>query len=390
MINRHLAKSVLDSLSYFPVAGIIGPRQVGKTTLAKLLLTQIPKPSIYLDLELDADVSKLNSAQAYLQSHQDKCVVIDEIQLMPRLFSLMRALIDQDRVAARFMILGSASPSIIRESSQSLAGRIAYSELTPLSLMEVESAGISQNEHWFRGGFPDAVLAPDATKSALWLRNFTNTFMEKDLKAMGYEISLNTMSKLYRMIAHVHGQLLNVNTLSSSLGVSNPTVNKYLDLLEGGFLIHRLEPYYINLGKRLIKSPKIYFRDTGILHQLANISNFEDLQGNPLLGASWEGYVIEQIRRVTENNWQYYFYRTVVGAEVDLMLISPNGRIVCIEIKYSLSPTLSKGFYQSVEDLKPHFQYVIVPSGESYFLNDKLKVCGLSTFLKEELAVILT
>jgi uncharacterized protein len=387
MIKRHLAKDILDSLSYFPVAGIIGPRQVGKTTLAKQLLEQIERPSIYLDLELEEDVLKLQNAQYFLQAHQDKCVVIDEIQLMPRLFSLLRALIDQERVPARFMILGSASPSIIRESAQTLAGRIAYSELTPLSLTEVESEGISQNEHWFRGGFPNALLAPNAAISAMWIRNFTNTFIEKDLKAMGYEISLNTMSKLYRMIAHVHGQLLNVNALSSSLGVSNPTVNKYLDLLEGGFLIKRLEPYFVNLGKRLIKSPKIYFRDTGILHQLANITNFDDLQGNSLLGASWEGYVIEQIRRVTENNWQYYFYRTVVGAEVDLLLISPNGKLVCIEIKYSLSPTISKGFYQSVEDLKPHFQYVIIPSGESYFMNDKLKVCSLSSFLKEELTL---
>ena len=307
MIKRDLTTEINLALTYFPVVGIIGPRQVGKTTLAKQLLTQLPRPSVYLDLELDEDVARLGNAQAYLQSHQDKCVVIDEIQLMPRLFALLRALIDQERVPARFIILGSASPSLIRQSSETLAGRIAYNELTPLSLKEVESAGISQNEHWFRGGFPNALLAPAADVSTMWLRNFTNTFMEKDLKAMGYDISLPTMIKLYRMVAHVQGQLLNMSALSSSLGITQPSVRKYLDLLEGGFLIHRLQPYYINLGKRLVKAPKIYFRDSGILHQLSGIADFEALLGNQLLGASWEGYVIEQIRRVAGEGWQFYF-----------------------------------------------------------------------------------
>lgn len=388
MIQRDLTTEIKLALTYFPVVGIIGPRQVGKTTLAKQLLTQLTRPSVYLDLELDEDVARLGNAQAYLQSHQDKCVVIDEIQLMPRLFALLRALIDQERVPARFIILGSASPSLIRQSSETLAGRIAYNELTPLSLKEVESVGINQKEHWFRGGFPNALLAPAADVSAMWLRNFTNTFMEKDLKAMGYDISLPTMIKLYRMVAYVHGQLLNMSALSSSLGITQPSVRKYLDLLEGGFLIHRLQPYYINLGKRLVKAPKIYFRDSGILHQLSGISDFEALQGNQLLGASWEGYVIEQIRRVAGEGWQFYFYRTQVGAEVDLVLISPAGKMTCIEIKYSLTPTLAKGFYQSIADLKPHYQYVIIPSGTPYFLNEQLKVCSLSDFLNVELALV--
>lgn len=388
MIQRDLTSDITKALTYFPVVGIIGPRQVGKTTLAKQLLSELTRPSLYLDLELDEDVARLGNAQAYLQSHQDKCVVIDEIQLMPRLFALLRALIDQNRVPARFIILGSASPSLIRQSSETLAGRIAYNELTPLSLKEVEPEGISQNEHWFRGGFPNALLAPASDLSAMWLRNFTNTFMEKDLRAMGYDISLQTMIKLYRMVAHVHGQLLNMSNLAASLGVTQPTINKYLNLLEGGFLIHRLPPYYANLGKRLVKSPKIYFRDTGILHQLAGIPNFEALLGNAMLGASWEGYVIEQIRRVAGEAWQFYFYRTQTGAETDLVLISPAGKMTCIEIKYASAPSLSKGFYQSMDDLKPHYQYVIVPSGTPYFLNDKLKVCSLSHFLNQELAII--
>lgn len=388
MIDRKIVSEVLESMRYFPAIGIIGPRQVGKTTLAKALQAQVTKPSIYLDLELDEDLVRLQNAQAYLQSHQDKCVIVDEIQLMPRLFPLLRALIDQERVPARFLILGSASPAIIRQSSETLAGRIAYHELAPLSWSEVKSSGISMTEHWFRGGFPNALLAPTDDVAKAWLRNFINTFMEKDLKAMGYEISLQTMSKLYRMVAHVHGQTQNASTLAQALGVSSPTVTKYLDLLEGGFLIHRVAPYYVNVGKRLVKSPKIYFRDTGLLHQLSTIPSFEALQGNQLIGASWEGYVMEQIRRAVDDSWQFYYYRTVAGAETDLVLISPNGVMTCVEIKYSVSPVIAKGFYQSMDDLRPAHQYVIVPSGPPYFFNEKLKVCGLQDFLEHELAVI--
>lgn len=388
MIDRKITAEVVENMHYFPAIGIIGPRQVGKTTLAKKLQKHLQKPSVYLDLELDEDLIRLQNAQSYLQSHQDKCVIIDEIQLMPRLFPLLRALIDQLRVPARFLILGSASPAIIRQSSETLAGRIAYNELAPLSLSEIQPVGIPMTAHWFRGGFPNALLAPTDEVANTWLRNFASTFMEKDLKAMGYEISAQMMSKLYRMVAHVHGQIQNASSLSQALGISSPTVTKYLDLLEGGFLIRRLEPYYVNLGKRLVKSPKIYFRDSGLLHQLASISSFEALQGNQLIGASWEGYVIEQIQRALNQSWQLYYYRTIAGAETDLVLISPNGVMTCVEIKYSTAPVITKGFYQSMNDLNPTHQYVIVPSGPPYFFNDKLKVCSLKDFLEQELETI--
>jgi uncharacterized protein len=388
MIKRFVTEDVLESLNYFPVAGIIGPRQVGKTTLAKQLVKQISRPSIYMDLELSEDVTRLKNAQAYLQSHEDKCVIIDEIQLLPQLFPLLRALIDQNRVPARFMILGSASPTLIRQSSETLAGRIAYTELAPLSLSEIAGTGISQEKHWFFGGFPDALLVGSEKVAIKWLDNFLATFLEKDLRALGYEISTQTLSKLYRMVAFIHGNILNVSMLSQSLGVSNPTVGKYLDLIEGGYLIRRLEPFYVNIGKRLVKAPKIYFRDTGILHQLLSIPNFETLLGHNLIGASWEGYVIEQIQRAVTGRWQFYYYRTQAGAEVDLVLISPNGKMIAIEIKYSLSPSLSKGFYQSIIDLKPDYQYVIIPSGSPYFFNKDLKVCSLIDFLTIELAAL--
>ncbi len=385
MIERRIAALVLDHITYFPVVGIIGPRQVGKTTLAKSLRQQISGPSIFLDLELEEDVAKLQNAQAYLQDQQDKCVIMDEIQLMPRLFGLIRGLVDMERRPGRFMLLGSASPALIRQTSETLAGRIAYTELTPISLSEALVAGIDQKTHWFRGGFPGSLLAPDGAKSVTWRRNFSQTFLEKDLRAMGYEINMSTLSRLYRMVAHIHGQLLNVNMLSQSLGVTHPTTSRYLDILEGGFLIRRLEPYFVNLGKRLIKSPKIYFRDSGLLHYLSSVSNYDALQGHPIIGASWEGYVIEQIYRETNQDWQFYFYRTVAGAESDLVLISPNGTMTCIEIKYSTAPTVPKGFYQSVADLQPAHQYVLVPAGTSWKVNDRLIVCSLETFLKEEL-----
>lgn len=388
MIHRFAATDVLESLAFFPVSGIIGPRQVGKTTLAKQLVAQLPRPSIYLDMELEADVVRLQNAQMFLQSHEDKCVVIDEIQLMPRLFPLIRALVDQNRVPARFLILGSASPTLIRQSSETLAGRIAYTELSPFSLTELAESKVNREQHWFFGGFPDALLAASDKISIKWLNNFLTTFLEKDLRALGYEISSQTLSKLYRMVAHIHGNILNINTLSQSLGVSNPTVGRYLDLIEGGYMIRRLEPFYVNLGKRLVKSPKIYFRDTGILHQLLSIPNFNTLLGHPIVGASWEGYVIEQIHRAVTGLWQFYYYRTHAGAETDLVLIGPNGKMTCIEIKYTLAPTLTKGFYNSMEDLKPDFQYVIIPSGTPYFLNDKLKVCSLLDFLTIELEII--
>jgi uncharacterized protein len=389
MIKRFATEDILESLSHFPVTGIVGSRQVGKTTLAKELLSKIDKPSLYLDLELTSDIARLQNAQLFLQSHQDKCVIIDEIQLMPQLFPLLRALVDQNRVSARFMILGSASPSLIRQSSETLAGRIAYTELAPFSLSEIVNTGISIQKHWFLGGFPDALLANSEKVAIKWLDNFLSTFLEKDLRALGYEISTQMLSKLYRMIAHVHGNVQNVSMLAQSLGVSNPTVGKYIDLIEGGFLIRRLEPYYVNLGKRLVKSPKIYYRDTGLLHQLLSIPNFNALTGHNAIGASWEGYVIEQIHRAVAGRWQFYYYRTQVGAEMDLVLIAPNGKMISIEIKYSLTPTLSKGFYQCLEDLKPDYQYVIIPSGSSYYMNERLKVCSLMDFLMEELEVVM-
>ena len=355
--------------------------------MAKEIRGRIKAKSVLIDLELDSDLRKLEDAETYLQSHRDKCVIIDEIQRMPRLFTLLRALVDLERRPGRFIILGSASPRMIKDSSETLAGRISYSELAPFSLPEIESIK-TQEEHWLKGGFPDALLAPSEKFTWRWLQNFIRTFIERDLRELGHEISNVMLSRLLSMLSHIQGQLLNSSELSRSLGVSVPTVNRYLDLLEGSFIINRLQPYFRNIKKRLVKSPKIYFRDSGVLHQISNINGRETLLGHIVAGASWEGYVIEQVRRVSENRLEMYFYRTHGGAETDLVLIGPGNRIACIEIKLSNAPPISKGFYQSIEDIGPEFKYVICPHTEKYERSGGIIVCSLIDFLEKELLKI--
>jgi uncharacterized protein len=311
-------------------------------------------------------------------------VIIDEIQNIPTLLPLIRWLIDQNRRPARFILTGSASPDIIKNNTETLAGRIAYFELPPLSLLEVFDIK-SQQEHWFRGGFPDALLAPTATLSEMWLGNFIETFLQRDIRRIGYEITIPAMERLLKVLASVSGNLLNVEDISRTLGINNATIKKYLDILEGSFMIRRLLPFYANTTKRLVRSPKIYIRDTGVMHRLLGMRDFEQLQGSIWLGNSWETYVIEEIVKTGSKSLEYSFYRTQAGAEVDLILRGSSGKLSVIEIKYSTNPVPSKGFYSAVEDVKPDYQYIIVPEGEAYYRTEKLKICGLQWFLKEEM-----
>jgi uncharacterized protein len=387
MIQRAILPQIQEALTFFPVVGIIGPRQVGKTTLAKILEKTAHQPTLFLDLERDSDRQKLAEPEFFLQQYMARCVIIDEIQNIPTLLPLLRWLIDQDRRPARFILTGSASPDIIKDNTETLAGRIAYFELMPLSLLEIGELK-SQNEHWYRGGFPDALLAPTSTLSEMWLGNFIETFLQRDIRRIGYEITIPAMERLLKVLASISGNLLNIEDISRTLGINNATIKKYLDILEGSFLIRRLLPFYANTTKRLVRSPKIYIRDTGLLHRLLGIRDFEQLQGSIWFGNSWETYVIEEIVKTGGKSFEYSFYRTQAGAEVDLILRGASGKLTVIEIKYSSNPVPSKGFYSAVEDIKPDFQYIIVPEGDSWQRSENLKVCGLFWFLKHELEKI--
>lgn len=382
MIERTIQSQIETSLTFFPVIGIVGPRQVGKTTLAKTLEKTLDIPTVFLDLERDSDRLKLAEPEIFLLQYMNSCVIIDEIQNIPTLLPLLRWLVDQDRRPARYILTGSASPDIIRGSTESLAGRIAYFELMPFSLIEI--AGLkSMQEHWFRGGFPDALLAPSFALSEMWLGNFIETFLQRDIRRIGFDITVPAMERLLKVLASASGSLLNIDALSKTLGISINTVKKYLDILEGSFLLRRLQPHFINTTKRLVRSPKIYIRDTGIMHRLLGIRDIEQLHGSIWLGHSWETYVVEEIIRVGGKKFDYSFFRTQTGAEVDLILRSSSGNLIIIEIKYSSNAAPSKGFYSAAEDLQPIAQFIIVPDGNLFQRSETIKVCGLFWFLKE-------
>jgi uncharacterized protein len=387
MIERRILPFLLETLGYFPIVGLIGSRQVGKTTLAKSLPNHLEKPVLYLDLENPVDQAKLVDAAGYLSQHADRCVIIDEVQLRPDLLPLLRALTDQKREPARYVLLGSASPYLIRENTETLAGRIAYHELTPFSLPEIASA-YSLERHWFLGGFPGALLAPNLRLSRKWLLDFVDTFVTRDVKRLQGVVPEGKIANLIRMVAHLHGNLLNMSQLANSLDVSQPTVGRYLDLLEGSFLIRRLPPYFENFGKRLVKSPKIFVRDTGLLHRLLGVADEDALRGHPQIGPSWEGYVMEQIIATAEAGSQFYFYRTSHGAEIDLFWITDAGKRVGCEIKFSSAPVISRGFFEATNDLRCTNRYVIVPSGESYTRSDGIRICSLPDFLEVEMRLL--
>lgn len=387
MVARRILPEVLAALRFFPIVGIVGPRQVGKTTLARLLAPEVGKPTLFLDLERESDRQKLAEAELFLSQFTDRCVIIDEVQQMPALLPQLRWLTDQRREPARFILTGSASPDLLKDTTETLAGRIAYFELTPFSLLEISHIA-AQQEHWLRGGYPDALLAPSPALQELWMRNFVETFLHRDIRRIGFDITIPTMERLLRMLASLSGQLLHWEDLSRSLGVSVPTVKKYIDILEGSFLLRRLEPLHVNLSKRIVKAPKMYLRDTGLMHHLLGIGSVEVLYGSPHLGASWETYAVEEIYRAAGKRFRYTFFRTHAGAEVDLVLETPAGRRIFIEIKFSTNPTPSKGFYTAVADLAPEARYVIVPEGEKWQRSPDLYVCGLQWFLEQEMPAL--
>ncbi len=370
MIKRKLQKTIADSLKKYPVVGILGSRQVGKTTLAKIIRSDMKKRVVYLDLELPSDQNKLQTPELYLKQFPDALVIIDEIQRMPSLFPLLRALVDQKRTGGRFLILGSASPALIKHSSETLAGRIIYHELTPFILDETGYDRIQPL--WVRGGYPESYLAGSDEESFAWRDAFIKTYLEMDIPQLGIRVPAMQLRRFWTMLAHSHGQLWNASRIAGSLGISAPTVRHYLDILEETFIVRQLQPYHFNVKKRLVKSPRVYIRDSGLLHALSRIRMFEDLQEHPGLGSSWEGFIIEQIIGAIPKNWQAYFYRTGAGAEIDLLLLDAKNKPVAVEIKYSASPKVSKGYWIAYEDLSCKRGFVIYPGEESYPLGNNV------------------
>jgi len=376
-IKRILKKKLEQSIKNYPVVALLGPRQVGKSTLAKEIINKKSK-GLYLDLEKPSHLNQLTAPEYFFEQNKNKLICLDEIQRKPEIFPLLKSLVDERQKTEQFLILGSASRDLLKQSSESLAGRICYLEMSPFSLLELSEK--KQESLWLRGGFPRSFLSKSETASLEWRENYIRTFLERDIPQLGYRIPFTTIGRLWTMLAYSHGQTLNATKLASSLGVSSHTVSSYIDILEKTFLIRLLQPFSENLKKRVIKSPKIYIRDTGLLHSLLKVDTMNELFSHPVFGSSFESFVLEQIIGSLPR-WQFYFYRTRSGAEIDLLMIKGIRRIA-IEIKAGKSPTLEKGFFTSIEDVKAKEKYLIAPVDTTYTLKRGVKVTNPSQFLK--------
>ncbi len=385
MIDRKILSIVEEKLSYFSAVGLLGPRQIGKTTLAQEIAAK--RPALYLDLEDYRDLAKLDDPMSFLTSQRDKLIILDEIQRAPELFSSLRSLIDQNRRSGRkngqFLILGSASLDLLRQSSESLAGRISYIEMNPINCLEIQQAQL--NPLWVNGGFPDSFLAPSPKASMEWRQAFIRTYLERDIPQFGPRISAETLRRLWTMLAHSQGTLLNKDRLAASLSISGQTIGRYIDLLSDLFLVRYLMPWHENVGKRLVKSSKVYVRDSGILHALLSINTFEDLLGHPIVGPSWEGFVIDNLLSFLPSGAESYFYRTARGAEIDLVLKLPDRRLIAIEIKRSSAPKTERGFYEACKDINPTHSYVVYDGVSKFPLKEGIQAIGLVDLVTEVL-----
>ncbi len=380
-LRRSAQERVEDALDHAPAVALLGPRQSGKTTLALAMAAE--RDALYLDLESPKDRNKLADPEAYLGEHLDQLVILDEIHRMPELFAPMRGLIDlarrQKRGNGRYLILGSASLDLLRQSSETLAGRIALVELHPFSIAEVGSS--QQDALWLRGGYPLSFTASNDARSLRWRQDFIRTYLEREVSqfigARGTRIGTDTLSRLWIMLAHHQGGLLNQSQLARNLGLDVRTVNSYVDLLIDLLLVRRLAPWHANMAKRLVKAPKIYVRDSGIVHALLGVANKDDLLAHPVVGASWEAFCIDNILACAPDTVQPWFYRTQVGAEVDLLLQWPDSSTWAIEFKRSLAPKVERGFHEACHDIKPKRKLLIYPGQESYRTTGDIEVMSL-------------
>lgn len=385
MIGRKLTSIVQDHLTHFPVVALLGPRQVGKTTLAKKIGRDVG--SIYLDLENPHDIEKLEDPGGYLSQHSAELVILDEVQRLPGIFQILRGLIDEGIesgiACGQFLLLGSASIELLRQSGESLAGRISYLELTPFNVREVANRVIDKpdplQQLWVRGGFPMSFLASNEQQSVIWRNNFIQTYLERDIPQLGPRIAAETLRRFWTMLAHSQGTPFNAAKLAQSLSVDGKTIARYLDLMVDLLLVRRLQPFHANTKKRLVKSPKVYLRDSGLLHTLLRLDDSEDLLGHPISGESWEGFVIENLIRSAPDRTEASFYRTSAGAEIDLLLdLGQKHGIWAVEVKRSMAPKVSKGFHVSIQDIRPRKAFVVYSGDERYPKAAGVEAIGLN------------
>jgi uncharacterized protein len=388
MIIRQFQTIVCQKLLQTPVVVLLGPRQVGKTTLARMLAKDWPGGAVYLDLERPADRLRLEDADTYLRAQQGKLVILDEIHRAPGVFEVLRGIIDDNRQAGirsgQFLLLGSAALDLMRQSSETLAGRVAYVDMAPINTAEDGAAGITDSALWLRGGFPDSLLAPDDSQSLDWRRDFIRSYLERDVPMFAPRLPSETIGRLWTMLAHNQGSVLNQARIASALGVANPTIDRYIDLLVDLQLVRRLRPWGGNLGKRLVKSPKVYVRDSGLLHGLLALETLNDLLGHPVCGLSYEGHCIENLIQAAGSRRSPYFYRTQVGAEIDLVLEKGGQPEMAIEVKRAMAPSPEKGFAIACDDLQIAQRYVVYPGSECFPLRHGAQAIGL-----QELAALL-
>ncbi len=381
MISRQFESTVRQKLLQTPAVVLLGPRQVGKTTLARAIAKDWPGGAVYLDLERPADRLRLEDADTYLRAQQGKLVILDEIHRAPGVFEVLRGIVDDNRQAGQrsgqFLLLGSAALDLMRQSSETLAGRVAYLDIAPLNIVEATAAGIADNTLWLRGGFPDSLLAADDTRSLDWRRDFIRSYLERDVPMFAPRLPAETIGRLWTMLAHNQGSVLNQSRIASALGVANPTIDRYIDLLVDLQLVHRLRPWGGNLGKRLVKSPKVYVRDSGLLHGLLELQTLNDLLGHPVCGHSFEGHCIENLIQAAGKRRVPYFYRTQVGAEIDLVLEKGGKSEIAIEIKRSMAPSPERGFALACDDLQIEQRYVVYPGQERISLRHGAQAMGL-------------